>query len=523
LVKGISEGFYIIEEDIIDVKQAIVKNHPSAIDKSVKHLVERQILEEIQEGRYIIVQEKPSIVSPLAAIPKSDGSIRLIHDASRPIGQAVNDYVVNSRSEKYQSVKDAENLIIPGCFMAKIDLKSAYRHVGIHPSQYKIAGLQWQFQGENRATYMIDRFLMFGARKSPSHFHRLTQAIRRMMERRGFKCIVYMDDFLCIEKDKETCQLAFDTLLKLLRDLGFSIAWNKLVLPCTKLTFLGIELCSKDMLAKLPENKKQEFVKLLSEFSKCKRASRRQLEKLAGKLNWACQIVKCGRTYLRRILDTLNRVKQPYHKIKLNDEFQADISWWCKVIHGHQGRCMYTGRGPIHQVYLDACNEGAGFVYGADWGYVNFSIDCPEVGDFHINSKELLAAVFAARRWAPIWRNSRVIFFTDNTSAKAFISKGTCNDKTLMPYIRELHEYSVQFDFEILSFHIKGENNSLADSVSRINNKGHFLYIMWYFENYYNRRPIDAIRNLCINCSLMTVLYLSAQILKWFQKKNNLI
>lgn len=87
-------------------------------------------MEEINEVSYLVVKEKPSIISHLSAISKPDGTIQLIHDASRPIGQAVNDYVYNVRSEKYQSIKDVENLITPGCFMAKIDLKFAYRHVG---------------------------------------------------------------------------------------------------------------------------------------------------------------------------------------------------------------------------------------------------------------------------------------------------------------------------------------------------------------------------------------------------------
>jgi hypothetical protein len=123
---------------------------------------------------------------------------------------------------------------------------------------------------QKELVYMVDRFLMFGACKSPSHFHRLTQAVKRMTERRGFKCIVYIDDFLCIDKDKQMCQLAYETLLDLLRKLGFSIAWNKLVSPCTNLTFFGIEFCSENMVAKLSENKKIEFIELPNGFSKCK-------------------------------------------------------------------------------------------------------------------------------------------------------------------------------------------------------------------------------------------------------------
>ena len=48
-------------------------------------------------------------------------------------GEAVNDYVSNSHKFKYQSLDDATQLVGHGYFMAKVDLKSAYRSVPISP------------------------------------------------------------------------------------------------------------------------------------------------------------------------------------------------------------------------------------------------------------------------------------------------------------------------------------------------------------------------------------------------------
>lgn len=36
---------------------------------------------------------KPTIVSALGAIPKSNSKVRLIHDDSRPLHMSINDYV----------------------------------------------------------------------------------------------------------------------------------------------------------------------------------------------------------------------------------------------------------------------------------------------------------------------------------------------------------------------------------------------------------------------------------------------
>ena len=110
--------------------------------------------------------------------------MRLIHDCSQPPYRAVNDYATNP-SFSFQTLKDATQLIKPGSFLAKVDLKSAYRSVRIHPSNYEATGLKWQFSGTTQPTYMYDTRLPFGAKKAPIVFHRLTQSVRRMMRRKG--------------------------------------------------------------------------------------------------------------------------------------------------------------------------------------------------------------------------------------------------------------------------------------------------------------------------------------------------
>ena len=110
------------------------------------------------------MREKPTIVSALGALVKKNGKIRLIHDASKPEDISLNSYAVMEEKLRFESIDNAEQLLQDGYFMAKIDLKSAYRSVLIHPSQYHLTGLKWEFEGEK--CYMIDTRLPFGARLS---------------------------------------------------------------------------------------------------------------------------------------------------------------------------------------------------------------------------------------------------------------------------------------------------------------------------------------------------------------------
>ena len=449
-------------------------NYKSAFDN--RKLVEKQIKEEIIEGRYLVCSEPATIVSALGAIPKAAGGVRLIHDCSRPCGTALNDYASNDNKIKYQTIKDAVHLLTPEGYMAKVDLKSAYRSVALHPSQYEYTGLKWTFEGADRPTHLLDTRLCFGARLSPGIFHRLTQAVCRIMLSRNFKTAAYLDDFILLSNSKAHCQEGLNVLISLLRDLGFAIAWPKVETPTQELIFLGILINSKSMSLHLPEEKVGSFKSLLNLFKTRTRASCRQLQQLAGKLSWAAHVVRGGRIYLQRVLDLMRPLKQPHHKVILNSEFQLDIEWWLNYIDHFNCTYMLRPPGPTVDVYTDACGSGAGMVTHNDWAYVNWQSDMPEILDTHINVKETVAVVAAATRWAPLWTGCHVIVHTDNITTKAAINKGRCTSSLIMCFVRYLFWLSEQYQFSITCIYVPGALNIQADAVSRLTHRGHLLY-----------------------------------------------
>ena len=85
----------------------------------------QQVLHEIYEGNYIVCDSKPNFISPLGAIPKS-----------------LNDYATLEFSQRFQTIDNATSLLQPGYYMAKIDLKSAYRSVSISAESQQFTGLK---------------------------------------------------------------------------------------------------------------------------------------------------------------------------------------------------------------------------------------------------------------------------------------------------------------------------------------------------------------------------------------------
>lgn len=110
-------------------------------------------------------------------------------------------------------------------YFAKVDLKSAYRSIKISYHSQTVTGFAWNFNGKD--VYLRDTKLPCGAKLSVGIFHRLTQAVKRMMERRGYDLlIVYLDDFLIIANSQEECAAELLCLIQLLRKLGFAIHWR---------------------------------------------------------------------------------------------------------------------------------------------------------------------------------------------------------------------------------------------------------------------------------------------------------
>jgi hypothetical protein len=149
-------------------------------------------------------------------------------------------------------------------------------------------------------------------------------------------------------------------LLQLLQNLGFTIRERKLVPSTQILTFLGVELNTVTCTMTLPNVKLLEFQALVETFQHKYRASKTQLQRLAGKLNWACRVVYRGRTFLRRVLDTINSLTSPLAKYKLSPSFHEDILWWVKCLKVFNGTKLFLDAQPTVDVMTCRCMPRVG-------------------------------------------------------------------------------------------------------------------------------------------------------------------
>ena len=209
------------------------------------------------------------------------------------------------------------------------------------PKEHCITGLRWWSSGDENGTMMCDTRLPFGSRKSPSIFNRITQAVVRAMNSRGYDTLAYLDDFIVTGSDFHSSKAALDALMILLRSLGFQINWAKIQDPSQSVTFLEVNIDSIAGELSLKPEKLQEVQAIIRDFQRRCRASRKQLERLAGKLIWASRVTPWGRSHVKSVYSLILTLRLPGHK-GLLVPIQWDLTWWATWLStGRNRRCIW--------------------------------------------------------------------------------------------------------------------------------------------------------------------------------------
>jgi hypothetical protein len=434
-----------------------------------RNLVEKQIYKELDLGRYIVCDEPPLLVSALGAIPKSDTAVRIIHDLSRPKG-GLNKFAENT-SVRYPTLLDATKMMSKGSFLAKLDLKEAYRSIPVHKNCFNYTGLQWLFEGSDQPTFMFDSRLPFGASLSCRIFQSLTDAIVRMLKKRGIQSIGYIDDFLLICDDFVSCERALKVAVELIQSLGLSINWDKVGGPARSITFLGVLVNCENRTLSLPDKKLAEVKQLVAQWVTKKKATKRELQCIVGRLNWCSRVVRGGRTFLRNLINLICKVKQPHHYVRIGAAAHADLLWWGTGLSLFHGSSPFLNDLPVPGAVFstDACLEGGAGHFAGDWFYVDWVRDFGTDFDSNINVLELKCVLIAVKRWGHLWSGQHIMVRSDNSSTVACVNNNTSRSLGMLSIVKELFWYSVKFNFLLSASFIPGKLNIMSDRISRLN------------------------------------------------------
>ena len=455
-------------------------NWPSAYNHSevVRKALDKDLALGRKVGPFSQLPFDSYAVSPMGVFEKkrSPGRFRIINDLSWPPGLSVNDFISSEQfSLTYISVDDVVQRIQrhgPGTLLSKLDLADAFHHVVVHPSQWRWLASSWfSSDANNRKVkeYYISTVLPFGLRSAPSLFTDFAFATKLIMLKRGVtECEHYLDDYITIgPPDSQICQSNLDTMLAVCDDVGFDVNPNKVVGPTNVLEFLGIILDTNRMELRISEDRLSSILMELQEWQGRKRAKKREILSLIGKLVFISRVVRSGRTFVRRLIFLAKKVKHLHYTVKLNKDFQADIHWWLTFLPTWNGISLmyqptWISNAQLH-LYTDASNVAVAGYFNGSW-----FVELVEDLSASINWRELYAVVLSVATWGEQWAGKRILFHCDNQCVCQILRSGTSRNPALMKLIRQLFFITASYQIEFGSVYINTKVNDIADSLSRL-------------------------------------------------------
>ena len=475
VTNGLFHGFSIGFTGLLS--RSATRNLVSAYahSQAVSDAIRREVSKGHTAGPFAVEPMSPFHCSPIGAVEKKDGSARIILDLSSPRGSSVNEGIdPEDFAVKYCSFDEALALVTkqgPSAFMAKAEIKHAFRLCPVLPSEWYLLGYHWNGQ------YYYDMRLPFGSRSSPFIFNTFANLLCWILHHIMFiTCILhYLDDFFICQHSYASCLKDRDKLINTFSQLKVPLAPDKLVGPTTTLTFLGIEIDSVGNTISLPSDKFNDLMGKLSAWENKKKCTKRELLSLIGALSFTCKVVKCGRFFMRRLIDLSMTVTSLNHHISLNSEAQADIAWWLEFLPSWNGMELIQPP-PITsfdiELSSDASALGIGAACGNHWiSYPISTFACltwtSQSDKFDINFWELFALVVAVFAWGDTWNDKQILIFVDNISLTFIWMRGS-KCKYIMRLVRQLFLFTAARNINIMLHHIPGHSNILADHLSRL-------------------------------------------------------
>ena len=449
-------------------------NHPSALAHADE--VDRFINKELELGAMLGPFPDPPFkewtqTSPLMTIPKKDSHRRrVIIDLSFPLGRSVNSgvgkNVFQGREYTYSlpTVTDLANIVLangPGSYLWKADLERAYRQLRSDPLDYPLMCIK------HKDNYFVDICPSFGCRGSGAAQQRVSSAVCYLMDCQGHMVLAYVDDFCGAHKSFHHAMTSFMAFEQLCQDLGLKIAPEKSTFPATSMEWLGFNIDTVKMEITIPTQKLDEVLSLATHWSSKPRASKRDYQSLAGKLNHIGQCVAPARKFMARILSAL-RAAPPVGTTLIHVETRRDIAWFRRYAATCNGRLLITKDLPTFNIECDACLSGGGGFSSTHFYSTVFPRDATD--QYHISQLEAINIVMAFKALVPSsLRNTRIIITTDNMSAMYSINSGKTRDPVLAACSRELWLAAALQELEIAVAHAPGATLVLADALSRMN------------------------------------------------------
>jgi hypothetical protein len=479
--------------DSVTPKPSKHPNHPSAVQNKEQVGAQLDLAEAMGMVEYLpegtAQGEFVTNILPLGARIKATGKIRILVDPSLPgVNKLMSDLPC-----PLPTVESIFQQCKPNSFLGKKDLESGFFHCVLSPRARRHMGFIHPVNGK------VGRWVVLpqGTKQSPAFFCETTGAATRifnkLLEKNDVQCtiVVYVDDFIFIADTHADLLNAFALVESESALLGLSWNPDKDVGKATPLhaaEILGLTIDTSTMTIHLPESKRVDYLAILenfySEYRHMMQAPRKTVEKLLGKLIFACRVCRWGYLFVQSIMDSLypGDFAKPSKTIRLTDAFWQDITFWREALGTYYHK--WCGMKPhlvarkdlliepssyTMHLYSDASKVfGVGGILNPDSPAIEI-LSKPwkrDVSSTHIGALELEAVYHNLVHWKEDLHGCTVLAWLDNIQAMSAINKGASRLPTLRDTLLKIALLGLEYNFDLKAKYIKGALNP-ADAPSR--------------------------------------------------------
>ena len=268
-----------------------------------KELSEQALIGPFKTAPFEWVHYSPMMTRPKAGQDKT--ARRVIVDLSFPnqgdINSCITKNILNGSAFTHTlpTIDDLVNIIRAmhyDAYLYALDIARVYRNFRSDPLDWPLMGVA--FGGE----LLIDTALPFGARNSSCYMQKIAEFIARALVKRGGCVLIYLDDVVGVAQTYDQAMDHFAMVRELLEDLGLPLALDKLAPPAHTVTWLGIKCDIPSRTLSLPRDKVKDVLAVITSLHAKDAMSRKEVQQLAGKINFIARVCRPARLFMSRVL-----------------------------------------------------------------------------------------------------------------------------------------------------------------------------------------------------------------------------
>lgn len=425
-----------------------------------RRIVGKEVDTLLEKGAIIRSEHEPNeFISTIFVVPKPNGKFRPVINL-----RFLNEFV-RYEHFKQETFKVVLDLVQEQDFFTSIDLQDAYFSVPIDEDDQKY--LKFSFEDE------LYKFvcLPFGLSSAPKLFTKILKPVYAWFRFHGIRCSYYIDDSLNLNQSKDLCQTNSNTIMEVLKSLGFPINQKKSILePTQRIVFFGFVLDSVLFMVFLTEEKVEKILRSARELLTQKMVVVRSVASFIGRVVNAFFAVLEAPMYYRSLeRDKIRGLGKDYNFdnfVELSSESREELVWWVENVAEKNGKRIRPVKVSFN-VFTDASELGWGCYISETKQHANGRWNLEEK-NYHINFLELLAVFYTLKTFFTRSRGIHIEIHSDNVGCVSYIrDMGGMASVVMDRLARQIWEWCTDRNIFLSSVHVPGLLNVNADFHSR--------------------------------------------------------